>query len=101
MRFWIVALVLLVGGTQAQTLSPQAQYLLRQGNSTVTKALLEYPNPFIDQPLWRDAINYGLAAKDATPTSPEPYGFLGKVYSYVNFYDAAWDAYSSFRALQS
>ncbi len=53
----------------------------------------------MDQPLWREAINYGLAAKNLAPASPEPYGYLGKVYSYVNFYDASWDAYSSFRAL--
>jgi tetratricopeptide (TPR) repeat protein len=104
MRLLFVAFLLLFTVAQTQSLSTkvlttEARELLRQGNSAVTKALLESPSRFIDEPLWREAINYGLAAKQAAPTSAEPYGFLGKVYSYVNFYDASWDAYTSFRAL--
>lgn len=83
---------------QPQPLPPLAKEALRQGNKTVVAALLEYPHPFLDQPLWREAINYGLTAKDAAPVQPEPYGYLAKVYSYVKSYNAAWDAYSSFRA---
>jgi hypothetical protein len=98
MRLLIVAFVLLFTIAQSQSLPQRAREYLRQGNSTITRALLSYPHPFMDQPLWREAINYGLAAKDAAPANPEPYGYLGKVYSYVNFHDAAWDAYQSFRA---
>jgi tetratricopeptide (TPR) repeat protein len=100
MRFLIVVLMIL--GTalaQPQPLSPLAKEALRQGNKTVIQALLESSHPFLDQPLWREAINYGLTAKDAAPTQPEPYAYLAKVYNYVKFYDAAWDAFSSFRAL--
>jgi tetratricopeptide (TPR) repeat protein len=100
MRF-LIALLLCFAciGVAQPPLPPLARKALRLGNSTVVQALLSYPKPFIDQPLWREAINYGLAAKNAAPTNPEPYGYLGKVYSYVNFYDAAWNAYASFRAL--
>jgi tetratricopeptide (TPR) repeat protein len=99
MRFLIVMFALFAGVALAQPLPPLAREALRQGNKTVVQALLESPHPFIDHPLWREAITYGLTAKDAAPTQPEPYSYLAKVYSYVKFYDAAWDAYSSFRAL--
>ena len=99
MRFLIVVLLVWTGITFAQPLPPSAQEALRRGNKTVVEALLKHPRPFIDQPLWREAINYGLAAKDAAPTQPEPYSYLAKVYGYVKFYGAAWDAFSSFRAL--
>jgi tetratricopeptide (TPR) repeat protein len=98
MRLLIVAFALLFTISHSQSLPQSAREYLRQGNSTVIQALLANPHPFMDQPLWRDAINYGLAAKDAAPANPEPYGYLGKVYNYVNFHDAAWDAYQSFRA---
>jgi tetratricopeptide (TPR) repeat protein len=99
LRLLIFALIFFWGVSLAQPQLPEeAKALLRAGNSTVTKALITYPSPFIDQPLWRDAIAYGQAAKKLAPTHPEPYGYLGKVYSYVKFYDAAWDAYGSFRA---
>jgi tetratricopeptide (TPR) repeat protein len=101
MRLFLFMLISFLGCAlvQARPLPVLAKEVLRQGNKTVVQALLEHPHPFIDQPLWREAIHYGLMAKDAAPTQPEPYGYLAKVYSYVNFYDAAWDAYSSFRAL--
>jgi tetratricopeptide (TPR) repeat protein len=100
MRLFVVMFLCFIGFalSQSQPLSPTAREALRQGNKTVIEALLKDSRPFIDQPLWREAIAYGLTAKDAAPTRPEPYGYLGKVYSYVKFYDAAWDAYSSFHA---
>jgi tetratricopeptide (TPR) repeat protein len=102
MRLLVIVLVGFVGFfalAQPQPLSTLAKEALRQGNKTVVQALLEGSHPFIDQPLWREAIGYGLRAKDAAPVHPEPYSYLAKVYNYVKFYDAAWNAYSSFRAL--
>ncbi len=106
MRLPIVVLIFVIGFALAQnqplpaiTLPATAKEALRQGDSTVVQALLSYPSPLIDQPLWREAINYGLKARDVAPFHPEPYGYLGKVYSYLKFYGPAWEAYGKFRAL--
>jgi tetratricopeptide (TPR) repeat protein len=72
---------------------------LTKGQLAATNALLSYDSHYIDRPLWREAVNYGIAAQQAAPDRPEPYRFLGQVYTAIQWYSRAWDAWQTYQAL--
>ena len=58
----------------AQTPLPQAaQDALTKGQQAASAALATYDVHYLDKPLWRDAIEYGIAAQRAAPNRLEPY----------------------------
>ena len=84
----------------AQSALPaEAQEALVKGQQAASAALATYDNHFLDRPLWREAIRYGEAARQAAPDRLEPYRFLGQVYSIVKWYSRAWDAWESYLRL--
>jgi tetratricopeptide (TPR) repeat protein len=83
----------------ATPLPTQARDTISQGNLALVQALLSPERPFVDHPLWKEAIVFGLAAKQFAPAHPEPYGYLAKVYSYLSWYERAWVNYQSYQTL--
>jgi len=81
------------------TLPPEAQTALARGGQSAALALATYEDHFIDKPLWREAVNYGLEAQRLAPNNPQPYRFLGQVYSNIAFYARAWSAWTSYTNL--
>ena len=63
------------------------------------QALINPERPYLDHPLWKEAIAFGQMAKQQAPAHSEPYGYLAKVYSYLGWYERAWVNYQSFQAL--
>ena len=80
----------------AQTLPEAARDALTQGQQAATAALATYDAHYLDKPLWREAINFGLTAQRLAPERPEPYRFIGQVYTTVKWYSRAWEAWQSF-----
>ncbi len=84
----------------AQTpLSPEAQEVLQKGGQAAALALATYDEHFIDKPLWREAVNYGLELQKLAPDNPQTYRFLGQVYSSISFYSRAWEAWERYKRL--
>jgi tetratricopeptide (TPR) repeat protein len=83
----------------AQGLPPEAQQALAKGAQAAAQALATYDQQLLDKPLWKEAINYGLEAQRLAPNSPEPYRFLGQVYSTVAFYGRAYEAWTTYLKL--
>ena len=81
----------------AQTPLPQAaQDALAKGQQAASEALATYDVQYLDRPLWKEAVHYGEAAQRAAPDRPEPYRFLGQVYTILKWYSRAWDAWQSY-----
>ncbi len=100
-RRWLKASLLFAllwgSGALAQAaLSEAAREALTRGQQAASLALATYDAHFLDRPLWREAITYGIAAQRAAPDRPEPYRFLGQVYTTVKFYSRAWDAWQTY-----
>ena len=83
----------------AQGLSTEAQQALAKGAQAAAQALATYDQQLLDKPLWRDAITFGLEAQRLAPNSPEPYRFLGQVYSTVAFYGRAYESWTKYLEL--
>jgi tetratricopeptide (TPR) repeat protein len=83
----------------SQGLAPEAQQALNKGAQAAAQALATYDHQLLDKPLWREAINYGLEAQHLAPNSPEPYRFLGQVYSTVAFYGRAYENWTMYLEL--
>lgn len=86
-------------GLAQPALPSAAQEALAKGQQTASQALATYDSHFLDRPLWRQAVEYGLAAQRAAPDRPEPYRFLGQVYATVKFYSRAWEAWQTYLEL--
>ena len=80
----------------AQGLPEAARAALTQGQQAATAALATYDVHYLDKPLWREAIDYGMTAQRLAPERPEPYRFIGQVYTTVKWYSRAWDAWQNF-----
>lgn len=83
----------------ASPLPVNARDTITQGNLALVQALISPERPYVDHPLWKEAIAFGQMAKQQAPAHPEPYGYLAKVYSYLGWYERAWVNYQSFQAL--
>jgi tetratricopeptide (TPR) repeat protein len=83
----------------ATPLPTNARATIDQGNMALVRALIDPDRPYLDHPLWKEAIAFGQMAKQMAPAHPEPYGYLGKVYSYLGWYERAWANYQSYKAL--
>ncbi len=81
---------------QSTPLSPEAQDVLRKGGQAAALALASYDEHFIDKPLWREAVNYGLELQRLAPNNEQTYRYLGQVYSSINFYSRAWTAWEKY-----
>ncbi|CAN5876845.1 hypothetical protein BH24DEI2_BH24DEI2_24240 [soil metagenome] len=97
-RIWlrrvVTGLFLTACWAGAQTPLPQAaQAALAKGQAAASEALATYDVQYLDRPLWKEAIEYGETAQRAAPDRPEPYRFLGQVYTIVKWYSRAWDAW--------
>ncbi len=82
-----------------QGLPSEAQQALAKGAQAAAQALATYDQQLLDKPLWREAITYGLEAQRLAPNSPEPYRFLGQVYSTVAFYGRAYESWTTYLKL--
>lgn len=92
-------LILIPSGFAQAPLPEAAIEALTKGQLAATNALLSYDSHFIDRPLWREAVNHGVAAQQAAPDRPEPYRFLGQVYTSIQWYSRAWDAWQMYQSL--
>lgn len=94
LRRIVVGVCLTAGWAGAQAPLPQAaQDALAKGQAAASEALATYDVQYLDRPLWKEAIRYGEMAQRAAPDRPEPYRFLGQVYTIVKWYSRAWDAW--------
>ena len=97
LRFVVFTMFLVWTSAFAQApMTPAAQAALQQGRATAAEALATYSANFIDKPLWKQAIAYGVEARTASPTSPEPYRFLAETYAQVNLLEQAWQAWLAY-----
>ncbi len=94
--FYVFLVVSLAFATPLPTNSRDT---ISQGNLALVRALISPERPYLDHPLWKEAIIFGQMAKQMAPAHPEPYGYLGKVYSYLGWYERAWVNYQSFQTL--
>lgn len=92
-------LMLIQSGFAQAPLPEAAIEALTKGQLAATNALLSYDSHFIDRPLWREAVNHGVAAQRAAPDRPEPYRFLGQVYTSIQWYSRAWEAWQMYQSL--
>ena len=99
MKPFFFCVVLLVSFAFATPLPTNARDTITQGNLALVQALISPERPYVDYPLWKEAIAFGQMAKQQAPIHPEPYGYLAKVYSYLGWYERAWVNYQSFQAL--
>jgi tetratricopeptide (TPR) repeat protein len=83
----------------ATPLPTHARATIDQGNMALVRALIDPQRPYLDHPLWKEAIAFGQMAKQMAPAHPEPYGYLAKVYSYLGWYERAWANYQSYKTL--
>ncbi len=97
LRSVVFTLLLAWGSTFAQApMTPAAQAALQQGRAAAAEAQATYSANFIDKPLWKQAVTYGVEARTASPTSPEPYRFLAETYAQVNLLEQAWQAWLAY-----
>ena len=93
------SLILCLGlaiGQGVPELPDDARDALIKGQQAATAALATYDAHYLDKPLWREAIDYGLTAQRLAPERPEPYRFIGQVYTTVKWYSRAWEAWQNF-----
>ena len=77
-RLWLLGsslwLVLGLGLGAAQQPAPAlpeaARVALTQGQQAATAALATYDVHYLDKPLWREAIDYGMTAQRLAPRTP-------------------------------
>ena len=79
-----------------EPLSPEARDALSQGRAAMSEALATYSANFIDKPLWQDAVDYGLEARNAAPTNPEVHRFLAEVYGEIQLLEQAWQSWLAY-----
>ncbi len=97
LRSAVFTLLLAWGSAFAQApMTPAAQGALQQGRAAAAEARANYSANFIDKPLWKQAVAYGVEARTASPTSPEPYRFLAETYAQVNLLEQAWQAWLAY-----
>lgn len=92
----ILSLAITSSSFAQNSFPPEAQTALVKGGQAAALALATYEEHFIDKPLWREAVTYGLEAQRLAPNDPRPYRFLGQVYSNITFYARAWSAWTSY-----
>ena len=96
----VVCFVLTLGSSHAQSALPQAaRDALLSGQQAASAALATYDAHYLDRPLWKEAIDFGREAQRLAPERPEPYRFLGQVYTTVNWHIRAWEAWQRYEAL--
>ena len=102
-RLWALATSLslllylgLAAGQGTSGLPEEARDALVLGQQAATAALATYDAHYLDKPLWREAVDYGLTAQRLAPERPEPYRFIGQVYTTVKWYSRAWEAWQNF-----
>jgi tetratricopeptide (TPR) repeat protein len=78
----------------AQHLSPEAQDAIQKGQMVTQQAIAAYPKAYPDQPLWKEAIQYGKSAVDLAPGQSEALRFLAEVYSRANWYGPAYTTWT-------
>ena len=91
----VFALLLCAVSAQAQ-LPPAAQEALRQGKTAAAQALNTYQTPNPDQPLWAAALAAGAEAERLAPDAPEPQRFLAQVYTSLDWFKRAYDAWARY-----
>lgn len=96
MSLWLLLCLGLAAGQAGQGLPEEARAALTKGQQAATAALVTYDAHYLDRPLWREAIDYGMTAQRLAPERPEPYRFIGQVYTTVKWYSRAWEAWQSF-----
>ena len=79
-----------------EPLSPEARDALQRGRAAMNEALASYSANFIDKPLWQDAVNDGLEARNAAPTNPEVHRFLAEVYGEIQLLEQAWQSWLAY-----
>ena len=96
----VVAVICLLQVSFAQNgMSEEAREVLRQGQQRAALAMTRYNDHFPDQPLWREAINFGERARELAPDATPPYRFLGQTYSVTGWYSRAWNAWQRYLEL--
>ena len=97
LRTFLFTVLFGLGSALAQApMTPDAQAALQQGRAAASEALATYSSHFYDKPLWQKAIAFGVEAKTASPTSPEPYRFLAETYAQVKLLEQAWQAWLAY-----
>lgn len=67
-----------------QGLAPEQYFATAQ--ELAAQAAVAYPVPFIDKPLWNDAVKNAEAASAATPDNAEYQRYLGQLYTTVQWW---------------
>ena len=79
-----------------EPLNPEARDALSRGRAAMSEALATYSANFIDKPLWQDAVDYGLEARNAAPTNLEVHRFLAEVYGEIQLLEQAWQSWLAY-----
>ena len=85
--------------TTEQTKTPTAAQLLAQAQAAAEKARNEGALPTPDQPLWREAVDLGEAARAADPENLTSLRFLAEIYSTLSWNGRAWDVWNAYLAV--
>jgi tetratricopeptide (TPR) repeat protein len=83
----------------AQALPDAAAAALVRGQRAAAEALITYDVHVPDRPLWREALQAGIAAAEAAPEHPAPQRFLGQAYLQTGWYARSWAAWVAYRDL--
>ena len=84
--------------TETQSETQSAAQLLAQAQAAAAKARKEGALPTPDQPLWREAVDLGEAARAAAPENLTILRFLAEIYSTLSWDARAWDAWNRYQA---
>lgn len=83
--------------TQTETpVTEGAAALLEQARAAAAEARRGGALPTPDNPLWRDAIDLGEAARDAAPDDADTLRFLAETYSTLSWDARAWEAWEAY-----
>ncbi len=82
--------------TPTQPGTAQVATPLAQARAAAAEARRSGAFPTPDNPLWRDAVDLGEAARDAAPNDPDTLRFLAETYSTLSWDSRAWEAWESY-----
>ncbi len=92
---WTLVLV----GSLALALSPEAAQLLAQAQAAEKRAEAAYKRAYPDLPLWKQTIRLAERAAQADPKAPEVWKFLAEVYTKTGWWIRAAEAWERYLAL--
>ncbi len=84
--------------TQAQQSTVSAEEYYNTARTLAAQAEIAYPVPFIDLPLWNDAVNNAAAAVDLEPTQLPYLRYLGELFTTTQWWSEGYDVWKLYEA---